>query len=322
MPKGKIQKRNSASASIVLDEPTSECGNCENAVEKDHKALKCQMCEKWLHTHCEDISDDIYDFLVSNTNEPTIHWFCRKCTVHVSKLLQSMKKVEERLDKVDSDLVSMKNELKECREDIKKVQVMASETDTKLETMIEAKLVESLEQTVDCKIDKKVKSMREDVNESMEIEKRKMNLVFHGIKESAQRDVSEGELDPDCAMLEEIFSSGLKMDIKRHIEDGTVSRIGKFTEGKTRPLRVKITSFASRSEILKRSMNLKDCKEFDRVFISHDLTRKQQQVDKDLRDRAKKFKEDGEVGVKIKSGKVVKNISGGKVVVLYQPPEQ
>jgi hypothetical protein len=48
------------------------------------------------------------------------------------------------------------------------------------------------------------------------------------------------------------------------------------------------------------------------MFISLDLTRKQQSVDKQLRTELKRLREHGEVTVKIKYGKIIKNGRGGE----------
>ena len=93
---------------------------------------------------------------------------------------------------------------------------MAIETGTKLETAIEAKLLESMQQSVIDRVDGQMQSMREDVqqnviarvtksmesvqrnvlgkvSESMEIEQRKFNLIFHGVKESENGE--DGDVD-------------------------------------------------------------------------------------------------------------------------------
>ena len=66
---------------------------------------------------------------------------------------------------------------------------------------------------------------------------------------------------------------------------------------------------------------LKNEEEFKKIFISPDLTRKQQEIDKKLRLEVRKFRDNGEPGAKIQAGKVVKNTNGGQVVVLYKPPK-
>ena len=176
-------------------------------------------------------------------------------------------------------------------------------------------------------MDSKVKSVKEDVEESIEIETRKNNIIFHGVKEQGQAEVvnrdvlllSDFAKTPDHELVEEILKGGLKIDASRHIEE--VQRIGRYVAGKVRPIRVRIRTFEARNKILKRAHNLKDSNEHKRVYIAPDLTRKQQLVDKDLRANVKKFREEGHENVRIKSGKVIKSGPGNQTVVLYQPAQ-
>jgi hypothetical protein len=50
-----------------------------------------------------------------------------------------------------------------------------------------------------------------------------------------------------------------------------------------------------KKEILSRAKDLKNIEDFRRMFISPDLTRKQQKVNKELRVEFKKFREQGEI---------------------------
>ena len=54
------------------------------------------------------------------------------------------------------------------------------------------------------------------------------------------------------------------------------------------------------------------------MFISPDLTRKQRGEDKQLRTELVRLREQGEVTAKIKYGKIIKNVRGGREQVLYQ----
>ena len=203
---------------------------------------------------------------------------------------------------------------------VESVEALAKVTDVKLESAIEAKLVESLGRQVESSVEGKVKSMKDDVAETMEIEKRRNNIVFHGVKETEVTKLdSLGdnvlEKSPDLELVEEILKSGLRLDASRHIEE--VQRIGRYTRGKIRSLRVRIKTFEARNEILRRARELKESEEFKKVFIAPDLTRKQQATDKDLREHVKKFRDEGQDGVKIKSGKVVKNGPENQVVFFF-----
>ena len=63
---------------------------------------------------------------------------------------------------------------------------------------------------------------------------------------------------------------------------------------------------------------------FNRVFIAPDLTKKQQEHDKDLREHVKLFRvcikslyKDQEIKIKIKGGKVLKNEQRKQNIILY-----
>jgi hypothetical protein len=82
-----------------------------------------------------------------------------------------------------------------------------------------------------------------------------------------------------------------------------------------------LKAMEGKREILIRAKSLKDSEKFKKFFITPDLTRKQQLVDKELRAQLRKFKSEGETEVKIKFGQVIKNLPGGQVVVLYPTPQ-
>ena len=150
--------------------------------------------------------------------------------------------------------------------------------------------------------------MKEDVSEALEIEKRKTNLIVHGVRD--WKDM-EGE---DREFIEDMLSKELNIDAVRHIEE--VTSVGQFVENRIRPIGVKIKMRDGKQEILKRAKNLKDSLTYRRVYIIPDLIRKAQEVDKELRLKVKHFKENGESSARIKSGKVVKNGKHGGVAIL------
>jgi hypothetical protein len=277
------------------------CGDCNKVVHERDKGLFCEVCDFWYHAKCQNVSSETYVFLQKNTG---LHWYCKSCDKGVSKLLHSMSLIQKRQDMLEGELTGMKADISEMRTSIK-------ELDTKMECMIEAKLCESITEKVDEKVDVKVKVMSAKVEEEMEIERRKYNLIFHGVKES--------ETMADSDIIKNIVANGLKLDPNRHIDD--VMRIGKTVSGKIRPIRITARSFESRKEILLRAKDLKSDDMHKTVYITPDLTRKQQEIDKKLRDNLKRIREAGEPTAKIHSGKVIKNVEGNQVVVLYELPK-
>ena len=99
----------------------------------------------------------------------------------------------------------------------------------------------------------------------------------------------------------------------------TIMRIGRLDDNKPRPIRLVVKTMDGKKQILSRAKDLRDVEKFKRMFISPDLTRKQQTVDKELRTELKKIREQGEVSAKIKYGKIIKNVRGEREEVLYQP---
>ena len=136
------------------------------------------------------------------------------------------------------------------------------------------------------------------MSETLEIERRQGNLIFHGVKE-------EDNDDGVRHLIEEILGSGLNLDPNRHIEE--VCRIGKRASDKIRPVCIKTKSKERKAEILQRAKQLKNHVSFKRVFITPDLTRKQQEADKKVRDKLKVLRTNGnEEEYRINCDKIVK----------------
>ena len=112
---------------------------------------------------------------------------------------------------------------------------------------------------------------KDDISETHKSERRRCNLIFHGVKE-------EDNDDGVRHLIEEILGSDLNLDPNRHVEE--VCRIGKRASGKIRPVCIKTKSEESKVEILQRAKQLKDHVSFKSTFITPDLTRKQQEADK------------------------------------------
>jgi len=61
------------------------CGICEKAVAKNHNALMCDICDKWVHIKCNCISKDLYNSYILENNNPLLNesdkskWICIKC---------------------------------------------------------------------------------------------------------------------------------------------------------------------------------------------------------------------------------------------------
>ena len=137
--------------------------------------------------------------------------------------------------------------------------------------------------------------VKEDVEEALEIERRKLNPVIHG------PGVPETNAEQDIEQVANILGTELPMDFDRHVS--SMMRIGKLDESKPRPLRIVVKCLDDEKKILSSAKDLKNVENFRRMFISPYLTRMQQRVDKKLRTELKKFRQQGESTAKVTMGR-------------------
>ena len=52
------------------------CGICLNPIAKNHKAVKCDNCDLWIHIKCNKINEQTYNLLI---NDNTV-WYCLTCS--------------------------------------------------------------------------------------------------------------------------------------------------------------------------------------------------------------------------------------------------
>ena len=74
--------RSTASGSKSKSENTC-CCDCQKELDDDAQALQCEKCGEtegvWRCCECLRISGELYDLLVSQSDNNHLHWFCTKC---------------------------------------------------------------------------------------------------------------------------------------------------------------------------------------------------------------------------------------------------
>ena len=136
-----------------------KCQCCKAGVQSTDKGMKCDICEEWSHAHCVKISDDEYLFLQEHQG---IDWFCSPCKKTIASIMKTsptfkdaqdklFKEVDDikealrsQIDKLGKDLKSMTLQMAEVDKTLKETTERVLSTDTKIETAIEVKLVDSL----------------------------------------------------------------------------------------------------------------------------------------------------------------------------------
>ena len=146
------------------------------------------------------------------------------------------------------------------------------------------------------------------MTEVMERDKRRNNLIIMGIEESKTEQEVEDKIRE---MIAEVID-------KETVEMVIKGRVGKINDKNCRPVRVEMRgeSPAARRLILKKASTLKKNKNFEKIYVVPDLSRMQQEEDKQLRDKLKEFRGNGMEGIKISKGCIVKEEGSDREVLL------
>ena len=86
----------------------------------------------------------------------------------------------------------------------------------------------------------------------------------------------------------------------------TIVRLGKKEEGRTRLLKVALESVKRKREILTKAKKLREAERWKKVFVTPDLTPKERQQNKVLREELKRRTEEGEECLVIRRGKITR----------------
>ena len=325
----------------IVVEQKEECGECKKEVKSQDQGVACDLCGVWFHDKCGNISQELYQCLMSDSKDKKgtgLHWFCVDCNRVAKKILTSLGGLQERQDELEGELVKVRKEIntmskvlegnqkiiEELRKTVDKtyaevlegVKQDVKEIKGDLQTVQGRSYADSLITGKGQEVDgvkpqdnKQRRNMQEQVFEAMEREKRRLNIVIMGVK--------EGTEDKDKEMVMELMKV---LGLEDADEVQVMGRIGKVGV-KPRLIRIKLVNWENRRKVMLRAKQLKDSLGFEHVYICPDLTRKQQEEDKKLRDQVKEFRGKGKHDrVKISRGQVVGYV-GGKKEVLYNSIE-
>ena len=217
-----------------------------------------------------------------------------------------MKAIEVIVSKVKAEVTSL-------NEEVTALEGQITLTDTKLETAIEAKLVDNLsknaetikkklepswESVIAQAVDSKLEQVSGDVNkvqqtladvkvqadEEKDKESRSHNVIIYRVSESGTR---EERSKTDKAFCMNLLKTALRLDVQ-DADIKSVFRLGKRDVG-DRPMMVQFRDNTTKNHMMESLYKLKDADEcFKNISVTHDLTQSERLECKKLVDEAKK----------------------------------
>ena len=267
------------------------CRVCEEKVKETEKGICCDVCEYWHHTKCLNMSDTNYKVY----RKDSIQWVCQTC-------IKAQKEANALYEMI---IVMMKNAEEDKEKDREEREIMmmtlkkVSEQMSGLEKIIEEKINEKMKSS---KIEILTK-MNEEMEERLEKFKRRKNIIVYGMSEKEGGNEKE-RYENDCKNVKNLLKE-LEVVAKNY----DVSRIGKFSkEGRARPIRIELSRECEKYEILKNAPKIRNTnnENFKRIILSTDMSFKQRQLEKLLREQMVERKQAGERNLVIRRGKIVK----------------
>ena len=220
------------------------CSGCGNFITDETKALQCDKCQSvhgWKCAECLNLPSSVYDALMSE-NRPPLRWFCDECDESWKRpgaedLMSAMAQLVDKLEqKLGLEITAIGTRLEGMEEKVEltsttlncKVDFLTSKLEEAMDSVVKTVTTQSKPESCDLQLLGEVQQrlehkvdllhtnidepvalavhdvLQQDKAEELEIEKRKTNVIIHGLAES-QDDSSDQRISDDLAVLSAMF---------------------------------------------------------------------------------------------------------------------
>ena len=301
--------------------------SCGDPVLDGEMGMRCDWCLAWFHASCQGIVEEAFEAI--EMWHPVLSWLCSECKVRLrnqsSPSSSDCNKLGDIETKVDQLQDFMRTHIRTVERCLKEQEKASVEQGKLLERAIRenhqekasyADMVKGSCKEVVTKVTSHIASLPVDnasrattktvqdlsvmFDDYQDKEKRKLNVVVHNMMESDSNVFEErAKHDAYCfeKMVREAFS--LKVTCVRSF------RAGKKMPGKDRLLIVSLESIGIRQELLRLAPQLRSCEAYNRIYINPDLTPREREQGRKLREELAARKERGEKSLVIRKGKIV-----------------
>ena len=293
---------------------------CGELVKSTEAGVQCDKCDNWYHISCQDVPKPAYEAL---QKYDVLSWFCSDCHV-VSKVNDSelLTALENKIEKLDTEVKVQLSRMVTCLRE----QERAVDHQTK---MIERSLKESVSQRstyaemvkgscsevvskVSAKLSsfpqlvseraasKDVQNMSRVVDDFMDRDRRKSNIVVHNLAEVHAETLADRS-NQDIIHFQQLAKDAFRLNIRV----SKCFRVGKAIEGRPRLLILTLESPDMKQDVLQLAPQLRNTEQWGNIYITPDLSKAEREIAKRLRDELRARKAAGEVNLIIRKGKIV-----------------
>ena len=255
------------------------------------KVVECEVCDKWYHTSCQNISNALYEVLICEETT-NVSWFCKCCNQGAKSMMTKIYKLNERQGRVENGLVMLTELHQNLNERLTSLgssleagmttqEKVTEERFSTMETVFTSRMQKLKTQSVDGAADMaREMEYRQDTANNI--------IMFNVPESSAGSRVQQGD-DANIHVVKKICVI-LGADNAKII----TRRLGRKTETETRPIRVEMTDLNNKKTILKNARHLREGEDLTlrNVYIAQDLTPSQREEQKELRRRRKTMLEE------------------------------
>ena len=248
------------------------CLRCGNHVKMTEHAVKCALCDLWVHKSCENMDDATFNVLDLQNQMGQCFWTCKSCHSFAFKFEKRMKDIDKRLQLIEDKLPKVECDVTEIKTEIA-----------------------SLKSGMDNDQDKfiQIQSNAVDVvfEEMRDRESRKSNVVIHNLAEPPISVKSGTDRIAKDKVAVQDLCKVIGVDIDNVSAIKFAKRIGAKQDNpdEHRPLLVGFMSDETSHNVLDLSSGLKDLGDpWTNVNVIQDLTKKQRSEEKKMREEAAK----------------------------------
>ena len=299
--------------------------DCGNPVLNGQEGVKCDGCSGWFHDTCQGIEIPAIRAL---DRFKILSWFCAECkyemktrveakkvadletkigtlesviqehTHLVQNLLEDQKRASDDKNKeLEQNLKAFQEEKKSYAEILKGT---CDDAVRKLSEKVAALPAEATRNMGQSASSKTIQDMSVVFDDFLDKEKRKLNLVVHNMSESHGETLQE-RASKDAAL----FTTMLKDVFKLSVVPVKTFRVGKKLPDKPRLMIVTLNNESTKYDILKLAPQLRSTAKYSNIYINPDMTQKEREKGKALREELAARKRAGETNLTIRKGKIV-----------------